>query len=160
MGCVSIGFEGFFLGYSPDETRLSLFRITFWPDCHYKCSKNTYFHETTAADSNSIGYWQPWIILEANEYVRNRFLSHCPQFSSDTKNCSPRSILWLLRLFRYLKTGCRANNLRLFGIKWGCFATERTETFEKKLENSFSLWSLWLTPPNAREPNLIVNFGP
>jgi hypothetical protein len=28
---------------------------------------------------------------------------------------------------------------RLFGIKWGCFATERTETFEKKLKNSFSL---------------------
>jgi len=28
---------------------------------------------------------------------------------------------------------------RLFGIKWGEVATERTETFEKKLKNSFSL---------------------
>lgn len=28
----------------------------------------------------------------------------------------------------------------------------RTETFEKSLRNSFSLSSLWLTPPNTREP--------
>lgn len=34
--------------------------------------------------------------------------------------------------------------IRLFGIQWDFFATERTETFEKERLISFSLWSLWL----------------